>query len=99
MENRLKVKRAEAGQLARRLPGKMEECGKSNFGRKKRSSVFGRLFLMPSRQDLELAIGYICLEFKLKVRVRAANLRGINISLVLVPKALGLDEMALQMTE
>lgn len=99
MENRLKMKRAEAGQLVRRLPGKMEECWKSNYGRKRRSSVFGRLFLMPSRKDLELAIGYICLEFKLKVRVRAANLRGINISLVLVSKALGLDEMALRRKE
>ena len=40
MENRLKVKRAEAGQLVRRLPGKMEECGKSNFGRKTKTRGF-----------------------------------------------------------
>ena len=41
------------------------------------------------RQDVELASGYICLEFKVKVRVRDANLRGINISLLLVTLSLG----------
>ena len=51
-----------------------------------------RLFLMPSRQDVELAVGYMNLEFKVKARVRDANLGGINISLVLVFNAMGLDE-------
>ena len=74
------------------MRGKREECQRSNFGRKSRSSVLDRLFLMPSRQDVELAVGYMNLEFKVKARVRDANLGGINISLVLVFNAMGLDE-------
>ena len=49
--------------------------------------------MMPSRQDVELAVGYMNLEFKVKVRDRDANLGGINLSLVLIFKDMGLDEM------
>lgn len=65
-----------------------EECGRSHFGRKSWSSVLGRLSF-PCLVDLHLAVRYISLESR--VKVGNANVGGINISLVLVSKAMSLE--------
>lgn len=54
-----------------------EECGRSSFCRKSTCLVLGRLSF-PCLVDLELAIRYISLKFRVKISVRNTNVGGIG---------------------
>lgn len=54
-----------------------EGMWRSSFCRKSRCLVLGRLSF-PCLVDLELAIRYISLKFRIKIRVRNANVGGIG---------------------